>query len=335
MSPPLTTQSPGDRFLFLAALALIGDGATPADLAEGFSRLSAVQHRDSAATLLDRLMQLGLVVRVPNGGDARYVPTSLGRRHALAVLTGQPETIAGLEELERLRSDLLSTIAHELRTPLTALRTSAGLLLDPNLAPDPAVREQLLKMIDQSAERMQRLVTDVLDLSRFRAGGLRLQLRRFDARVLAQESADALAPLLQEKGQSLPLAVPPRPVWVYGDHRRLGQALINLLSNAHKYSPSGSALYLTVTEQAADVCWVVTDHGRGIAPEDLGRLFERFFVAAADSSDRSASTGLGLPISLAIAQAHGGTIEVQSAVGRGSTFTLRIPQAGPADEHEP
>jgi signal transduction histidine kinase len=196
------------------------------------------------------------------------------------------------------------------------------------------LREQLLQNISQSAERMQRLITDVLDLARSRLGGMQLQLRRFDATNLAREVAAALGPLLDSRHQALELDLPAAPVWVYGDHRRLEQALTNLLSNAHKFSPQGSPIHLAVARQGQNVTWTVADRGVGIGPEDRPRLFERFFSAATDAAGHRAGTGLGLPLALAIAQAHGGSIDVDSALGQGSTFTLRVPAKGPPEDDE-
>jgi two-component system phosphate regulon sensor histidine kinase PhoR len=313
-----------------AGVILVGDGATPDQLAERFRALEAVCRPDGAATLLARLARLGLV-RVASGDADRasYVLTPLGQKYARAALGGQPEVEAQLEVLERLRTDLLSTIAHELRTPLTAVRTSVGLLRDPDVRPDEDARAQLLERIARSAERMQRLVTDVLDLARFRSGSLTLQARRFEGVGLAREAGAALVSLLQARQQRLELQLPDGPIWVYGDRRRLEQALLNLLSNAIKFSPTGATIRLAMTVDGDDVVWSVEDRGRGIAPEDLARLFERFFTAASDSS--GSGTGLGLPIALAIAQAHGGTIDVETESGRGSRFALRVPAHGPAE----
>jgi signal transduction histidine kinase len=321
--------------LAMAALLLVGDGVTAAELAQHFGLLETARQPDGAAGLLARLASLGLViVASPAGAQPRYVLTVLGQQYVSATLGGRPETTVQLEELERLRTDLLSTIAHELRTPLTAVRTCVGLLRDPTVQPDPAAHAQLLLTIEQSAERMQRLVTDVLDLTRFRSGSIRLQLRRFDADALAHDAAAAVTPLLQVRGQRLELALPNAPIWVYGDRRRLEQALLNLLSNAHKFSADGAAVRLAVVAQEDDVAWSVTDNGPGISEEDRARLFERFFTVVTDASGAGAGTGLGLPIARAIALAHGGAIEVESAPGQGSTFTLRVPLAGPAEAGE-
>jgi signal transduction histidine kinase len=330
METPLGSASTPAHGLDTAALVLIGDGATPDQLAERFRTLEAVCRPDGASALLTRLARLGLV-RVASGeGDrASYVLTPLGQQYASGALGEQPEVAAQLETLERLRTDLLSTIAHELRTPLTAIRTSVGLLRDPNVRPDEDARTKLLERIARSGERMQRLVTDVLDLARFRSGTLTLQARRFDGIILAREAGAALASPLQAREQKLDLRLPDGPIWVYGDRRRLEQALLNLLSNAHKFSPRGGTIGLSVAVDGNDVIWTVEDRGPGIAPGDRPRLFERFFTSASDSG--GSGTGLGLPIAQAIAEAHGGAIDVESEPGRGSRFGLRVPARGPAE----
>jgi signal transduction histidine kinase len=324
-----------DKVALVAALLLVDEGAGPGELADRFASVCrSAQDRAGASALLSRLADLGLVRIARPGGEARYFLTSLGQQHARATLAGQPELMGGLAALEQLRTDLLSTVAHELRTPLTAVRTSIGLLLDRSVEPEPALHERLLQNISQSAERMQRLITDVLDLSRFRMGGMQLQLRRFNAGMLAHEVATPLRPLLESRQQTLELDIPAAPVWVYADHRRLEQALTNLVSNAHKFSPNASVIRLAVATDGTNVSWTVADRGVGIAPEDRPRLFERFFSAPTDAAGHRAGTGLGLPLALAVAQAHGGGIDVDSAVGQGSTFTLRVPAAGPPEEDE-
>jgi signal transduction histidine kinase len=329
-------ETHGEDALALAALVLMHDGATTADLIERFGALGAVVQPPRVAMLLERLAALGLIrVAATQQDSPYYVLTSLGRQFASGTLVGRPEVAARLEELERLRSDLLATIAHELRTPLTAVRTCVGLLLDPTTPPDPSTREQLLQTIARSADRMQRVLADMLDLARFRAGRIQLQLRRFDARQLARDTAAAMEPLLQERGQELDLVLPKAPVWIFGDYRRLEQVLLNLLSNAHKFSPDGARARLAVAELDGDVAWSVSDQGPGIAPEDRPRLFERFFTTPNPATGGKTGAGLGLPIALAIAQAHGGMIMVETAVGTGSTLTLRVPAGGPADAEDP
>jgi PAS domain S-box-containing protein len=260
--------------------------------------------------------------------------TRISLELTITLLHDDAGAVAGAAAIIREVSQSWETVAHELRAPLTAVRTCVGLLRDPSVQPDPAAHAQLLKTIEQSAERMQRLVADVLDLTRFRSGSIRLQLRRIDARALARNAAIAMAPLLDARGQRLDLRLPGSPTWVYGDRRQLERALLNLLSNAHKFSPDGAVVRLSVATQGVDIVWSVADDGPGITEPDRARLFERFFTVATDASREGAGTGLGLPIVRAIALAHGGAIEVESAVGRGSTFTLRVPASGPAGAGE-
>jgi signal transduction histidine kinase len=296
------------------------------------SELAGLGIHVSAATIvgwLAELSELGLVrVAGHDGAAAQYVSTTLGQRVAAASLSARPDLIPGLQELERLRGDLLATIAHELRTPLTAVRTSIGLLLDPALDPSSDERQRLLTTIGRSADRMQRLLEDLLDLARFRAGKIVLARRRFDARDLVREALMPMEPLTATREQRLDVSLPPDPVPITADRRRLEQALLNLLSNAAKFGPPGSRIEVTLAARDEMARIGVSDQGPGISEEDQARLFERFFVG---SGDRAGGVGLGLPTALAIAQAHGGSIEVDSAPGSGSTFALLVPLA-PAGE---
>ena len=233
-----------------------------------------------------------------------------------------------------MRTDLFATIAHELRTPLTAIRTSVGLLLDPSLEMRNEDRVQLLQTLSRNAERMQRLVRDVLDFARFRSGGVQLQLRRFDARSMAAEVAQAISPLASARRLTIDVELPRSPVRVFGDHRRLEQALTNLVSNAVKFAPVSGHIRIAVTRLSEEVSWLVADDGPGIPLEDQPHLFERFFVGRDDTrtpQGPSEGVGLGLPLALAVAEAHGGRIDVDSAPGKGTRVTLVVPAKGPTE----
>lgn len=318
--------------LLHSALVLVPPSATAAELEQRFADSGAGLGPHVAAHLLDDLAELGLVRATQRSGTAaRYVATTLGMRFVSEGLHG--EAAIPLAELENLRTDLLSTIAHELRTPLTAVRTSAGLLLDPASEPTDEQRRALLEAIQRNGERMQRLVGDILELSRFRSGSVSLQLRRFSANALADSAIAVVAPLALRRGQRIERShAPSGDHRVYGDHRRLEQALLNLVSNAERFAPDGGTISVRVEEHGLMTSWSVTDDGPGIPEADRARLFERFFVGRNDRSGPREGIGLGLPTALAIAQAHGGTVEVRSEVGRGSTFTLVVPTSGPDDE---
>ena len=312
-------------------LALVGSGVTPRELVRHLADNGAAIDVRTATARLDELSDLGLTRAVVTEDETRYHLTPLGERILGNSLTANPEQVDLLAEIEQMRTDLLSTIAHELRTPLTAVRTSVGLLLDPALEPSHDEQRTLLLTIDRNALRMQRLVGDILDLARFRAGRVQLQLRRFDARELATSAIASVAPLAEAHRQTVTLVEPPDSVPVFGDHQRLEQALINLLSNAGKYAPEGAPITVTVGSSDDHVSWSVADNGPGIRPEDEARLFERFFVAERDRRESAAGTGLGLPITQLIVEAHGGRIDVRTEVGRGSTFTIVVPANGPRE----
>jgi signal transduction histidine kinase len=319
--------------LAVAALALVTGHTTPADLGARFAEQGATLATDTATKLLDELSKLGLVRVVRSDHGDEHFRTPLGERLLADSFAGRDAETDLLEEIEQMRTDLLATIAHELRTPLTAVRTSVGLLLDPIVEATSDQRRQLLDAVDRNATRMQRVVGDILDLARFRAGSVRLQLRRFDAQDVARSAVASVAPLAHAHGQRIELLSDAERIPVFADYRRLEQALVNLLSNAQKYSPNETVIEVDVGTgdgpAGPEVWWSVRDQGPGIARADRARLFERFFVARHSRSEAVAGVGLGLPITLLIVQAHEGRIDVASTPGAGSTFTIVVPAAGP------
>jgi signal transduction histidine kinase len=317
--------------LAAAALGFMERPATATDLEDRFRAAGADLRAGVAESLRAELESLG-VVRLARGAPEReYVVSSLGRR----LLDHGPWNIARLplRDLERLRSDFLSVIAHELRTPITVMRTLTGLLLDPASDPTPEQRRTMLETMERNAERMQHLIGEILDLARYRAGTIRLQLRQFDAAELVQSAAATIRPLAAGRGQHVLTELPPGPSpRVFGDRPRLDRALLNLTANAQRFAPDGGHVTIRLDAPAdGTIQWSVTDDGPGISEADQARLFERFFVGKDRAGDQE-GVGLGLPRALAIAQAHGGTIRVQSDLGKGSTFSLVVPAAGPPEE---
>jgi signal transduction histidine kinase len=299
-------------------------GATAAELVGRFAELGLGLDEEHASGLLRELATRDLAETKPGAvaDGERYVPTARGLELA-ASFESSFTVETELADLERLRTQLLGVLGHELRTPLTAIRTSVGLLRDTRVRPSGNETERLLTSIAESAERMQHLVADVLEIARFRAGSVRLQSRLFDAGALAEGVFLEMAPVMARKRQHLRLEIQARPT-VYGDRHRLRLVLVKLLSNANRFAPPGADIRLGLDTHNEDVIWSVDDRGPGISAEDLPRLFERFFAADRPLVEPS-GPGLGLPISLSIARAHGGTIEVDTTPGVGSTFRLRIP----------
>ncbi len=315
-----------EDFFVVPAVAMLDRPMRAAELADVAGAAGVGLTAEVAADLLARATDLGLVrVAGYDEGATRYVATSLGERAAASLVAADPELRMGLAELERLRTELLATVGHELRTPLTAIRTSVGLLLDPALDPTADQRQQLLGTIARSADRMQRLLAELLDLARLRAGRVEMQHDTFDARDLVRDVADrrradggGARPAHRGPPSSGKRARRGRPAPTRAGPPEPGSERAEVLAERR-----GRRARRRRLQAGANARWTVTDHGPGIGAEDRERLFERFFVGA---SDRQGGTGIGLPTALAIAQAHGGTIEVESEVGRGSTFHLVVPR---------
>jgi signal transduction histidine kinase len=230
-------------------------------------------------------------------------------------------------QLDRMKDEFVSMVSHELRTPMTAIRGSLQLIVaDPDAVPDPDNR-QLLQAALNSSERLVRIVNDILDLSKSEAGRLTLRLRRVAVADVVQQAIDGVQQIAAQAGITLAASVPHDLAPVMGDADRLTQAVVNLLSNAVKCAPPRSAVTVTGREDGAFVVVSVRDRGRGIAPEDVERLFQKFQQLDAPGSRRAGGTGLGLVITKAIVEQHGGRIEVESAVGQGSTFSIVLPRA--------
>lgn len=307
-------------------LCAIAAGAALTDLA----RLIDADAPDDAAArrAIATLTRRGLL---HSGGDAATPRlTERGQALALAQLGEWTASAETLEEerrqVERLRTDLLSTISHELRTPLTLIRTSIGLLLDTD--PDAEMQQRLLRNIKQSTDRMHLLVTDLLDLARMRGDRLDLQVRSVDLGELISGAVSLMRPLSDEHGQQIDVALPEPPPVIPGDYRRLERVLLNLLGNAIKFARADSRIAITVGEDARAVTVAVQDSGPGIPTEALPHLFDQFFTARTSSTSHNIGAGLGLPIAKGIVEAHGGRIWIESTVEGGTTVSFTLPRSG-------
>lgn len=280
------------------------------------------------------LVDRGLLASSPDHPTTyRLTPAAhqLVERWRAAAGAALAEDWAALERerstVERWRTDLLSTVSHELRTPLTLIRTSIGLLLDSQ--PDEAMRLRLLRNIKQSTDRMNALVTDLLDLVRLRHERAELQTRRIDVHDLVSGVTTLIRPLLEERRQQLVVEMPRPAPRILGDYRRLERLLLNLVANANKFAPPETVIHVSVSATVEWVTITVADQGPGIPAEVMPHLFEQFYTARTSSSSHNIGVGLGLPIARSIAEAHGGEIIVESQVGHGSAFVVRLPRETP------
>jgi len=227
----------------------------------------------------------------------------------------------------RLRSQFVSSVTHELKTPLTSIRMFAE-TLRLGRHPGPEVQEEYLDTIVHETERLSRLINNVLDLARIDRGEKSYHMATTHAGAAAREAARAVAYPLAQGRYTLTTDIPEDLPPVEADSDALTQALLNLLTNAIKFSAEGTEIGLRVLREGSDILLQVEDSGRGIAPGDQKAIFQDFFRTADAERDGIPGTGLGLPLVAHVAHAHGGRVEVESEVGRGSTFTLRIPVEG-------
>jgi signal transduction histidine kinase len=246
------------------------------------------------------------------------------------------------EEANAARSSFLAVMSHELRTPLNAVIGYAELLNLGVTGPVTAAQAEQLGRIRGSASHLVGLIDQVLRFARLEAGRDEVRLEPFDAVAVARDAADMIAPLAAAKGLAFDVDVPDAPVAVRSDPQKLRQVLLNLLSNAAKYTPAGQiALVLETSSgagatpgdgRAADalVVFRVRDTGIGVAPEHHEHIFDPFWQVSPALTRTVGGTGLGLSVSRQLARLLGGDLTVESAPGAGSTFVLTIPAVLPS-----
>jgi two-component system CheB/CheR fusion protein len=229
----------------------------------------------------------------------------------------------------------IATIAHEMRNPLSPLKTAVE-LMKRQFGDNPR-HEHAIKIMARQIGFLERLIEDLVDLTRVQTGKMRMAYETVVLQELLYEALDACSTAAQAKGLAMHQVMPPVPVKVNVDARRLLQVVVNLLNNAIKYTQDGGNIWLTATvDQTHFVCYV-KDDGQGISSELLPRIFEMFTQADSSHAERGAGLGIGLSVAKEIVSLHQGTIEVRSeGAGSGSEFTMRIPQRPPrGSEPEP
>ena len=293
-------------------------------------------HHVLVVPLLDRDRMLGVLVLGTVRGTRRRLRAQdialgeqLGKRAALAI--AHARMFKAAQRASRAREQLLATLSHDLKTPIGTMRMAVDFALD-LLSNDQEHRQirSTLASGRRAADRMLRLVHDLLDVSAIEAG--RLMIRRVpdDASALVAETVDAHRLIADAKHVRLDAEVEHNLPHVLADHERLLQALANLTGNAVKFTPSGGRVRIAASQMDDDVHFVITDTGPGIAATELPYIFDRFWRA---NGRGQSGTGLGLAIARGIVEAHGGTITVRSQPGMGSEFVLTIPGYRPPDRH--
>jgi signal transduction histidine kinase len=229
---------------------------------------------------------------------------------------------AQLEQIEATRRELIGNVAHELRTPLATIKGSVEGLIDGVLPAEAVTFQQIYR----EADRLQRLVTDLQELSRVEAGAFDLQMRSMPVPDLVQATVARLNRQFDEKGVSLEADMPVNLPPVQADEGRIDQVLLNLVGNALQYTPTGGQVRVTAHRQKDEVHITVSDTGIGIAPEHLPLIFTRFYRVDKSRARVGGGSGIGLTIARHLIEAHGGRIWAESrGPGQGSTFTFTLP----------
>jgi signal transduction histidine kinase len=257
----------------------------------------------------------------PGVGELRAVDIRWQGRRAALVSIGD---VSERALFDRLKDDFVSNVSHELRTPLTAIREAVSLMRDGILGAVSEEQVKFLTMCIRNADHLRRIVDTILDISKIEAGRVRMAKKKSGLVEIVQATVEAFAPLAASKGLSIELRPPAEPVDVFADRDRITQVMNNLIGNAIKFTASGAIGVSIETVDGRAVC-SVTDPGRGIADEDLPKVFGKFQQFGAPADPNNKGTGLGLAISREIVRLHAGDMAVRSVLEKGSTFSFTIP----------
>jgi two-component system phosphate regulon sensor histidine kinase PhoR len=261
---------------------------------------------------------------VPNSAiekrvEIRAIPISSEKIAAVAVFID----VTHLERLEQIRRDFISDFSHEVRTPLAGLASAVESFDLAQRSMTAEVDQQLRRIMARQLARLQRLVDDLSELSRIESGDLTLEHRRVDVRSVIDDLCEDFA----EKAATgrIRFVITGQDVAIRADPLRMQQAFTNLIDNALKYGGEDSTIDIAITAEGGDGVVRIRDHGEGLPPVERERIFHRFYRVDKSRSQDVAGTGLGLAITKHLVLLHGGTIDVESGPGEGSTFTVRLP----------
>ncbi len=280
-------------------------------LANGFAMERMFTHRTSLG------LELSLAV------STSLLRDETGALHGVIIILRDMTASKELERLRRIdqmKSEFVSNVSHELRTPLTSIKAYTEALMD--MAAD-GTQKEFLGVVDSESDRHLSLINDLLNVARIESGHIDLKLSTFEPRRIVEKILDISK--VQSKKHEIVKEIPDGLTPIYADKDKLKEVLINLVSNAIKYSPDGGMVKIKLSEEEGNLRMDVTDQGMGIAQEHLGKIFDQFYRVDSSLTYKVSGTGLGLAIVKSTVEAHGGTVRVASEVGKGSTFTVLLP----------
>jgi signal transduction histidine kinase len=261
------------------------------------------------------------------GSVAKEDPISL--EEMLRVLDQTQEIIVTNTMLEKkseeLKADFITTVTHELRTPMTSIKALSKILLDnKNLARKQ--RDEFLSIIVTETERTTRLINQVLDIEKLESSRADWRMEHINLSDLVSKTFKTFTPVFEEKEVKQTLNLPEYPIFISGDRDKITQVVVNLLSNAVKFTNTeGGLVALELYPQNGYAMIKIADNGRGIPPEKQNLIFERFTQISDPQMGKPVGSGLGLYISRSIIEHYGGSLQVESQVGNGATFLVRLP----------
>ncbi len=230
-----------------------------------------------------------------------------------------------LVRLNKMKSDFVSAVSHELRTPLTSIKGYTALVRGGKLGAVTKEQTERLEKINRHTDYLTNLISDLLDIARIESGRVGMNVRSVELPRIVETVVDLVGPQLKEKELNVKVKLPTRLPALQADESQLQRVLINLLSNAIRFTPQNGIISITATPTDSMLRVEVTDTGYGMSKEDLGHLFTEFFRADNPVNRERKGTGLGLVLVKRIIEAHGGQIGVRSELGKGSTFTFTLP----------
>lgn len=328
------------RMLGIAAHDVLGRrNITDFHLQEELDQLGGDDVGEGFSSMMDPIRQGDASVRDwtyrrADGSTLRVQVAITARHDAAGDLDGYlfvATDVTSERKQARLKDEFVNLISHELRTPLSSILGYIELIGDDEENPLSAEQSKYLVTVERNAQRLLRLVSDLLFTAQVESGRLSLQELEVDLLVVVKRSMDSAKPIAESRDVRLALSHPPETLLVWGDPTRLGQAVDNLVSNAIKFTPPGGRVAITlgttvsIRDEPEAALISVSDTGIGIPADEIDRLFSRFFRASTATQFAIPGVGLGLTITQAIATAHHGHVRVASTVGEGTTFTLELP----------
>jgi two-component system sensor histidine kinase KdpD len=259
----------------------------------------------------------------PAGGAAEAIAGLVALALERARFLQEVSRTEALRQSDELKAAILASVSHDLRTPLTAIRTAVDSLLQEDIEWDRSAVREFHLIISEEVERLTRLVRNLLEMARIEAGELQIAKRWESVSEIVYDVLDRCSTSIRNHQIDVQIDRQTPPVKV--DSRLIGQALSNLISKAAMYSPSGSAITVHAGFENGELKLSVSDQGPGITPDEQDRVFEKFYRGARVSETHREGTGMGLAITRGIVEALGGKIWIESAPGRGATFTFSIP----------